>query len=47
MYYECKCTFEMINKNNLQKKTSGQSYKQFTLINYDCKVVMTSKLLML
>ena len=19
MYYECKCTFEMINKNNLQK----------------------------
>ena len=20
MYYECKCTFEMINKNNLQKK---------------------------
>ena len=23
MYYECKCTFEMINKNNLQKnKTS-------------------------
>ena len=20
MYYNCKCTFEMINKNNLQKK---------------------------
>ena len=26
-------------------QTSGQSYKQFTLVNYDSRVVVTSKLL--
>ena len=28
-------------------KTSGQSYKQFTLVNYDARVVLTWKLLII
>ena len=27
--------------------TRGQSYKHFTLVNYDCRVVITSKLFIL
>ena len=29
------------------KALSGQSYKQFTLVNYDCRVVLTRKYLIL
>ena len=28
-------------------KLCGQSYKQFTLVNYDCSVALTRKLLIL
>ena len=31
-------------KVNAEASTSGQSYKQFTLINYDSRVVVTRKL---
>ena len=33
-----------VESNIVNPETSGQSYKQFTLINYDSRVVVTSKL---
>ena len=34
-------------EDNLLRRTSGQSYKNSTLVNYDSRVVITSKLLIL
>ena len=43
--------FIFVFSNNLRNKTvdfnSGQSYKYFTLVNYDSRVANTSKLLIL